>query len=144
MENLPTPLTRVELYLAKIAGMDVTIPEHPENRIEMFLAVLAGDTNVEMPTSYSLVEQWLECVYYGTTTNHPAVEGAMLMGNQKVDTRYFAVASGVPGVTLPPAPQNRKEEYWAVIATAGPIHGVLKYVNGSNIVLTDVVRGIEI
>ena len=143
MEDLPTPLSRIELYLAKIAGMDVTIPEYPESRLEMFLAVLAGDTNVEMPTPYPLVEQWLKCVYYGTTTNHPAVEGAMLMGNQEVDTRYFAVASGVAGATLPPAPQNRKEEYWAVIATAGPIHGVLKYISGSNIVLTDVVRGIE-
>ena len=40
MEDLPIPLSRVELYLAKIAGMDVTIPEEPMSRLEQFLAVL--------------------------------------------------------------------------------------------------------
>ena len=143
MEDLPIPLSRVELYLAKIAGMDVTIPEEPMSRLEQFLAVLAGDAGVEMPTPLSLTEQWLSCVYYGTISNHPAVEGAHYIDNQKVDTRYLAVASGVVGMTLPPAPQNRKEQYWAVIATAGPIHGVLKYVTGSDLTLTDVVSGIE-
>lgn len=142
MDSLPIPLSRVELYLAKIAGMDVTIPAEPESRLEKFLAFLAGD-DVEMPTPWSLTEQWLCCIYYGTICNHPAVEGAFYVDNQKVDARYFAVASGVVGATLPPAPQNRKEQYWAVIAANGPIKGVLKSVTGSNLVLTDVVRGIE-
>lgn len=143
MEELPIPLSRVELYLAKAAGMDVTIPEKPLSRLEQFLAVIAGDTNVEMPIPYSFSEQWLSCVYYGASFVHPPIEGAYRTDNQKVDARYFAVASGVPGATLPPAPQNRKEQYWAVIAQNGPIHGVYKYVTGTNFDLIDVMSDIQ-
>ena len=141
MEELPIPLSRVELYLAKAAGMDVTPPE-PKSRLELFLAKIAG-MDVETPLPLSLKEQWLSCVYYGTTSDHPMLEGAYYIDNQKVDVRYLAVASGVPGATLPAKPQNRKEQYWAMIAIHGPIHGVLKYVTGTNITLTDVVSGIE-
>ena len=141
MEELPIPLSRVELYLAKAAGMDVTPPE-PKTRLELFLAKIAG-MDVETPLPLSLKEQWLSCVYYGTTSDHPMLEGAYYIDNQKVDVRYLAVASGVPGATLPDKPQNRKEQYWAMIAIHGPIHGVLKYVTGTNITLTDVVSGIE-
>lgn len=141
MEELPIPLSRVELYLAKAAGMDVTPPE-PKSRLELFLAKIAG-MDVETPLPLSLKEQWLSCVYYGTTSDHPMLEGAYYIDNQKVDVRYLAVASGVPGATLPAKPHNRKEQYWAMIAIHGPIHGVLKYVTGTNITLTDVVSGIE-
>ena len=37
-----SPLTRQERYLAKISGMDVTIPEEPIGRYETFLARWAG------------------------------------------------------------------------------------------------------
>lgn len=143
MEELPIPLSRVELYLAKAAGMNVTIPETPLSRLEQFLAVIAGDTNVEMPIPYSFSEQWLSCVYYGASFVHPPIEGAYRTDNQKVDARYFAVASGVPGATLPPAPQNRKERYWAVIAQNGPIHGLYKYVTGTSFDLIDVMSDIQ-
>ena len=140
MENLPTPLSRVELYLAKACGMDVTIPQQPLSRLEQFLAILAGDTTIEIPTPMSLTEQWLAYVLGVTPDPLLAVEGACYIGNQKVDVRYFAVAAGMPGAVLPPAPQNRKEQYFANL-NVGP-SGVLKYVTGTNITLTDVVSGI--
>ena len=141
MEELPIPLSRVELYLAKAAGMDVTPPE-PKSRLELFLAKIAG-MDVEMPTPLSLTEMWLAQVAGSAPIEPLAIEGAFYIDNQKVDVRYLAVASGVIGATLPAKPQNRKEQYWAVIASGGPIVGVLKYVTGTNITLTDVVRGIE-
>lgn len=141
MEGLPTPLSRVELYLAKAAGMDVAPPE-PESRLELFLAKIAGE-DVEMPAPHSLTELWLAWVAGSEPIEPLAIEGAHIIGNQKVDTRYFAVACGVPGATLPAKPQNRKEMYWAYIAINPPSPGVLKYATGTNIHLTDVVKGIE-
>lgn len=141
MEELPTPLSRVELYLAKAAGMDVTPPE-PKSRLELFLAKIAG-MDVEMPAPLSLKEMWLAQVAGSAPIEPLAIEGAFYIDNQKVDVRYLAVAAGVIGATLPEKPQNRKEQYWAVIASGGPIVGVLKYVTGTNITLTDVVSGIE-
>lgn len=143
MENLPTPLSRVELYLAKACGMDVTVPEQPLSRLEQFLAILAGDTSITMPTPMSLTEQWLAYVLGVTPDPLLAVEGACLIGAQKVDVRYFAVAASMPGATLPEAPQNRAEMYWAHIAGNPPTPGILKYVTGKYFYLTDVVSGIE-
>ena len=143
MENLPTPLSRVELYLAKACGMAVTVPEQPLSRLEQFLAILAGDTSITMPTPMSLTEQWLAYVLGVTPDPLLAVEGACLIGAQKVDVRYFAVAASMPGATLPEAPQNRAEMYWAHIAGNPPTPGILKYVTGKYFYLTDVVSGIE-
>ena len=143
MENLPTPLSRVELYLAKACGMDVTVPEQPLSRLEQFLAILAGDTSITMPTPASLTEQWLAYVLGVTPDPLLSVEGACLIGAQKVDVRYFAVAASMPGATLPEAPQNRAEMYWAHIAGNPPTPGILKYVTGKYFYLTDVVSGIE-
>ena len=141
MENLPTPLSRVELYLAKACGMDVTVPEQPESRLEQFLAVIAGDTSVELPVPASLTELWLNFVAGGALTDEMKLIGAYWIGAQKVDVRFFAVAGGMDGVELP-VPQNRTELYWAKIAETLPVHGVLKYATGTSITLTDVVRGI--
>lgn len=145
MNNLPTPLSRVESYLARACGMNVIIPDSPESRLEQFLAILAGDTSVQMPTPHSLTEQWLAYVLGHTPSPLLEVIGAHYIDNQKVDTRYLAAAAGMPGVVLPAAPQNRKEQYWAHIAGNPPTPpvGVLKYVTGTNIALTGVVSGIE-
>ena len=40
-DNLPAPESRVESYLAKAAGEDVTIPEKPLSRTEQYLAAIA-------------------------------------------------------------------------------------------------------
>lgn len=39
--ELPEPKSRKESYLAKAAGMDVTVPENPESRLEQYLAAIA-------------------------------------------------------------------------------------------------------
>lgn len=143
MENLPTPLSRVELYLAKACGMDVTVPEQPLSRLEQFLAILAGDTSITMPTPMSLTEQWLAYVLGVTPDPLLAVEGACLIGAQKVDVRYFARAAGMPGSPDIPEPQNRTEQYWYQIASNVPIVGFLKYATGISMTLTDILSGIE-
>lgn len=40
-DNLPVPESRVESYLAKAAGEDVTIPEKPLSRLEQYLDAIA-------------------------------------------------------------------------------------------------------
>lgn len=40
-ETLPEPKSRKESYLAKAAGMSVTVPEKPESREEQYLAAIA-------------------------------------------------------------------------------------------------------
>lgn len=140
MDNLPIPLSRVELYLAKACGMDVTTPE-PGPGIEQFLYAIAYNTTP--PVAGYRTEEWLAYVQGVTPAKPLELEGSCIIGNQKVDVKYFAVAAGMPGATLPEKPQNRKEKYWEYIATHRPTPGVLKYVTGTNITLTDVVRGIE-
>lgn len=143
MNDLPTPMSRIECYLAVAAGMTgVTLPEAPESRLEDYLAYIAGDTSIVLPTPASLCELWLNYVATGISSDEMKLEGAFHIGAQKVDVRFFAVAGGMEGV-IAPAPQNRTEQYWAKIAEIRPIHGVLKYATGTNIVLTDVVSGLN-
>lgn len=58
-EELPTPASRTESYLAKAAGEDVTIPEKPLSRIEQYLEAIAegggggGSINVVQTTGQS-------------------------------------------------------------------------------------------
>ena len=138
MDNLPTPLNRVELYLATAAQMPgVTPPEEPLSRLEQYLAFIAGDTSIELPAPASLCEQWLAYIAGITPAEPLKLEGAFHVGVQKVDVRFFAVAAGMPGVVAP-EPQNRTEQYWARLAEILPVHGVLKYATGTNITLTDV------
>jgi hypothetical protein len=42
-DELPEPKSRKESYLAKAAGMDVTIPEKPESRLEQYLEAIADN-----------------------------------------------------------------------------------------------------
>lgn len=138
MNNLPTPLNRVELYLATAAQMPgVTPPEEPLSRLEQYLAFIAGDTSIELPAPASLCEQWLAYVAGITPAEPLKLEGAFHVGVQKVDVRFFAVAAGMPGVVAP-EPQNRTEQYWSRLAEILPVHGVLKNATGTNITLTDV------
>ena len=96
MNDLPIPLSRVDLYLAVAAGMEgVTLPEAPLSRLEQFLAVIAGDTTVELPIPASLTELWLNYVAGGALTEEMELNGAYWVGTQKVDVRFFAVAGGM-------------------------------------------------
>lgn len=40
-DNLPEPKSRTESYLAKAAGMETTLPEKPESRLELYLDAIA-------------------------------------------------------------------------------------------------------
>ena len=53
----PEPITREEMFLAKKAGMDVTIPE-PSSRAEMYMAAAAG-MDVTLPEPSSRYEMFL-------------------------------------------------------------------------------------
>ena len=57
------PITRIEQYLAKIAGEDVAIPEKPLSRVEMYLAAIAKE-DIEVPEPITRGEwylaQWAE------------------------------------------------------------------------------------
>lgn len=141
MQDLPNPLSRAELYLAKASGMEVAIPM-PASREELYLSCIAGDTSVDdIPAPYSLQEQWLAYICGIEPQNPLAIEGAFHIGNQKVDVRFFAYACGLD-VELP-EPQNRKEQYFYAIAQNHHIKGVPKTARGVSISLTDVVSGIK-
>ena len=54
--NLQAP--RIELYLRKILGEDVELPERPITRVEAFLAYRCGE-DVELPTPITRIEMFL-------------------------------------------------------------------------------------
>ncbi len=56
-ENTITPLTRLETYLAKIAGEDITAPE-ARTRLEAYLAKIAEE-DVEVPEPRTRIEYYL-------------------------------------------------------------------------------------
>ena len=140
--ELPIPLSRAELYLAKAAGMaGITVPS-PESREECYLAYMAGVDPVDVPAPASLKEKWLYLICGGIVKPLPAIEGAMLIGQQMVDTNYLAAAAGLAGAVTPASPRNRAEEYFVEIAQHGPF-ARLKTVSGVSLVLNDVNHGIE-
>lgn len=55
--DLPDPITRIEKYLAVIAGMDVVLP-NPVTRVEKYLAKIAG-MDVETPDPITRIEMLL-------------------------------------------------------------------------------------
>ena len=140
--QLPTPLSRADCYLATAAGMTgVTLPEEPLSREEEYLAKIAGDESIITPAPLSLKERWLAVIAGDTSVTAPEVEGAFLIGQQMVRAPFLANCAGIDGVVLPTDP-NRTETYFIGIAE-NQHHAVLKTARGVNIVLTDVVSGIE-
>lgn len=77
-----SPLTRQERYLAKISGMDVTIPEEPIGRYETFLARWAGQevehlkpTNTTEKLLYTIIEnKKTSPAHYEPTNSNGATE----------------------------------------------------------------------
>lgn len=61
----PQPYARAELYLAKIMGEDVELPPRPISRMDYYLAKIAGE-NVEPPEPETEIDhslqEWLENV----------------------------------------------------------------------------------
>lgn len=56
------PISRVEAYLSKIAGLQVEIPDHPITRVEMYLAKIAGE-DVELPDKpITRIERYLSAI----------------------------------------------------------------------------------
>ncbi len=55
--TIPEPIYRTEYYLAKIAGMNVVTPK-PIYRIEHYLSAICGDIG-EIPEPQYHIEHWL-------------------------------------------------------------------------------------
>ena len=136
--TLPVPINRTELYLAKIAGEDVTIPDRPINNTEVFLARLAG-ADIVLPTPINTLQVWL-AILCGELYTMPPVQGAELIGVQMVRTEFLAASAGLDGVTTP-TPENRAEEYWAKIAEEMAVQTIT--VKGTSLHLLHVVSGID-
>ena len=136
--TLPVPINRTELYLAKIAGEDVTIPDMPINNTEVFLARLAG-ADIVLPTPINTLQVWL-AILCGEQYSTPPVQGAELIGVQMVRTEFLAASAGLDGVTTP-TPENRAEEYWAKIAEEMAVQTIT--VKGTSLHLLHVVSGID-
>ena len=83
-DNLPEPKSRKESYLAKAAGMDVTIPEAPESRTEQYLAAIAEGGGGGGGTSD-----------FNELTNRPKYNGTAMTG----DTNIPLVENGAKQLT---------------------------------------------
>lgn len=68
--DLPEPKSRKESYLAKAAGMDVTVPEAPESREEQYLAAIAEGGGGGGTSDYT------------NLTNKPQINSVTLSGNK--------------------------------------------------------------
>lgn len=79
-DNLPTPESRVESYLAKAAGEDVTIPEKPLSRIEQYLNAIAEGGGGGGTSDFDQL------------TNRPKYNGAPMTGETNIpeSTTYTA------------------------------------------------------
>lgn len=57
---LPDPKTRHEVYLAKMAGEDVTLPEQPFTREEVYLDAIAKRPPLDPNQVEQAVADWLD------------------------------------------------------------------------------------
>ncbi len=55
--EMPAPITRIEMFLAKIAGQNIVTPK-PLTRVETFFARIAGE-DVEIPSPITRKEMFL-------------------------------------------------------------------------------------
>ena len=93
-----TPVSRVEMYLAKICGEDVELPI-PQTRKEVFLAIIAGES-YEKPVPSSRVELYLAKIL-GDDVPLPIPQ-----------SREEIFLAAIAGVEYPlPYPESRIE-YW--------------------------------
>ena len=105
--------SRNELYLAKIAGEEVTLPAAPLSRNETYLAYLAGE-DVTLPVKIlSRVEAYLAKLC-GVEVELPPVPLS--------ETELFLAALAGENVELP-SPTTRTNTLLATIIENGGIHG---------------------
>jgi hypothetical protein len=100
-------ITRRDMYLAKIAGQSVSIPEHPVTREEMYLAKLAGQ-NVDVPHPVTRNEMFLAKLCGMDYTLVPITRAEMMMAK--------AAGMEVPAIE----PITREEFLWRDIADKEP------------------------
>ena len=79
-ETLPQPKSRKESYLAKAAGMDVTVPEEPRSRLEQYLNAIAEGGGGGGTSDFDQL------------TNRPKYNGAPMTGETNIpeSTSYTA------------------------------------------------------
>lgn len=82
--ELPEPVTRVDCYLAALCGMDVVLPDEPLTRIDFYLAALNGEA-VDVPEAITRIDTYLSEWAEGGSTG-----------------RYYTL-TGEPPLTLPNA-----------------------------------------
>ena len=86
-EELPTPASRTESYLAKAAGEDVTIPEKPLSRLEQYLEAIAENGGGGGGGGTSNFNQ---------LTNRPKYNGVTMTGNTNIpQVKTYTAGSGV-------------------------------------------------
>ena len=100
-----TPITRKEMFLAKLSGEDVTTP-YPITREELFLAKLCGES-VETPAPITRYEFFLDGLAGNEHTLTPFTR-----------LEHFLAAAG--GADVPElSPVTREEVYWSNIEISG-------------------------
>lgn len=97
-DNLPEPKSRKESYLAKAAGMDVTIPEQPESREEQYLNAIAEGGGGGGGTSN-----------FNELSNRPKYDNAEMTGSTSIPKVVNTAFTGTDGTAagtagLVPAP----------------------------------------
>lgn len=97
------PITRTEVYLAKLCGAEVTIPE-PVTRTDLYYAKLCG-MDIDIPSPVTRGEMYLAKLC-GMEVDIPSPITRMEM--------YMAAACGLDIDIQTPEPITRIEQYWAI------------------------------
>ena len=105
-EELPTPASRKESYLAKAAGMAVTIPDKPESRIEQYLNAIANNGGGGGGGSYTAgngINIANNTISVDTTTIQPKLTAGT---NITISDNVISAAGGEPYITLSTSDYN--------------------------------------
>lgn len=103
----PEPITRIEVFLAKISGVDIPIPQ-PITRIEMFLAKISGE-DIVPPNPITRIEMYLAKWAEGGSDPLNTFTGAIvrfLAKRAKPIVKLTANFTPIQGGTGDPSPTN--------------------------------------
>ena len=73
-DNLPEPKSRKEQYLAKAAGMGVSIPEKPESRLEQYLDAIANNGGGGGGGGGGIPTTVVDTIWFGTQDQYDAIQ----------------------------------------------------------------------